>query len=266
MLIDWFTVIAQVVNFLILVWLLKRFLYGPILKAIERREKKIKTQIEDADQKMAEAEEAKEEFHLKNKEFESQREKLLEEAAEEAATVRRQLLENAREEADALRDRLEQSIRQEQQNLSREIIARTQKEIFAIARRTLADLASVSLEEHMVRVFLSHLDKQKEDLAEALNPPTGEVLVRSAFELPQPLRVEVESAVSEIAAGTIHCRFEKAPEQISGIELTAAGYKVAWSIEDYLRALEKRLDELLDEKPALHFESAPKTTADESDA
>lgn len=40
MLIDWFTVIAELVNFLILVWLLKRFLYEPVLKAIDEREKK----------------------------------------------------------------------------------------------------------------------------------------------------------------------------------------------------------------------------------
>ena len=35
MLIDWFTVAAQVVNFLVLMWLLKRFLYKPIVYAID---------------------------------------------------------------------------------------------------------------------------------------------------------------------------------------------------------------------------------------
>jgi len=48
MLIDWFTVVAQVVNFLILVWLLKRFLYRPILNAIDAREKRIATKLADA--------------------------------------------------------------------------------------------------------------------------------------------------------------------------------------------------------------------------
>ena len=51
MLIDWFTVIAQVINFLILVWLLKRFLYRPILNAIDAREKRIAAKIADADEK-----------------------------------------------------------------------------------------------------------------------------------------------------------------------------------------------------------------------
>ena len=45
MLIDWFTVAAQAVNFLILVWLLKRFLYKPVLAAIDEREKRIATQL-----------------------------------------------------------------------------------------------------------------------------------------------------------------------------------------------------------------------------
>ena len=41
MLIDGFTVGAQVLNFLILVWLMKRFLYQPILDAIDAREQRI---------------------------------------------------------------------------------------------------------------------------------------------------------------------------------------------------------------------------------
>ena len=56
MLIDWFTVGAQIVNFLILVWLLKRFLYKPILDAIDAREKRIAAELADADTKKAEAE------------------------------------------------------------------------------------------------------------------------------------------------------------------------------------------------------------------
>ena len=55
MLINWFTVCAQAINFLILVWLLKRFLYKPILHAIDEREKGIATQLADAEAKKAEA-------------------------------------------------------------------------------------------------------------------------------------------------------------------------------------------------------------------
>ncbi len=49
MLINWFTVLAQIVNFLILVYLLKRFLYGPIIRAMQEREKKIARRLQDAE-------------------------------------------------------------------------------------------------------------------------------------------------------------------------------------------------------------------------
>ena len=54
MLIDWFTVGAQTINFLILVWLMKRFLYKPILHAIDAREERIAKELADADAKKAE--------------------------------------------------------------------------------------------------------------------------------------------------------------------------------------------------------------------
>ena len=62
MLIDWFTVGAQALNFIILVWLLKRYLYKPILNAVDTREKRIAAELADADAKRAEAEKAREEF------------------------------------------------------------------------------------------------------------------------------------------------------------------------------------------------------------
>ena len=48
MLIDPFVVIAQLVNFAILVWLLKRFLYGPITRVMAAREERIRAETEEA--------------------------------------------------------------------------------------------------------------------------------------------------------------------------------------------------------------------------
>ena len=69
MIIDWFTVGAQTLNFLVLMWLLKRFLYKPILHAIDEREKRIATELANADKKKAEAQKERDEFRKKNEEF-----------------------------------------------------------------------------------------------------------------------------------------------------------------------------------------------------
>ena len=84
MLIDWFTVGAQALNFLILVWLMKRFLYKPILHAIDEREKRIAAELADADAKKAEAQKERDEFQHKNAEFDQQRAALLSKATDEA--------------------------------------------------------------------------------------------------------------------------------------------------------------------------------------
>ena len=73
MLIDWFTVGAQALNFIILVWLLKRFLYKPILNAIDAREKLIAAKLADADAKEAGAQKERDEFQHKNEAFDKQR-------------------------------------------------------------------------------------------------------------------------------------------------------------------------------------------------
>ncbi|MDB4572305.1 hypothetical protein N9Z92_00195, partial [Akkermansiaceae bacterium] len=100
MLIDWFTVGAQVLNFIILVWLMKRFLYQPILHAIDAREKRIADELADADARKSEASKERDEFGRKNEEFDQQRSALMNEVRSEATGERQRLLDEARREAD----------------------------------------------------------------------------------------------------------------------------------------------------------------------
>jgi F-type H+-transporting ATPase subunit b len=109
---------------------------------------------------------------------------------------------------------------------------------------------------------LRELDGEaKESLAQALKTVSDSVLVRSAFELPSQQRTALQQALNETFSAEIQVRFETAPEVISGIELTANGWKVAWSIADYLASLEKSVGELLEEqsKPETEAEHKPKS-------
>lgn len=249
MLIDWFTVIAQAANFLILVWLLKRFLYKPVLNALDAREKRIAAELADADAKRAGAKMEREEFQRKNKEFDQQRVALLNKAMDEAAAEHRRLLDEARKDSEALRAKLQDMLRNEYQNLNEEIARRTRAEVFAIARKALMELAGSSLEERMVDVFIRRLrelgSEEKGRLVSILKSSPTPVLVRSAFDLSPAQRALIEGAVKEILAAETQVRFDVVPDLVSGIELTMQGQKVAWSIADYLASLEKGVNELL---------------------
>jgi F-type H+-transporting ATPase subunit b len=252
MLIDWFTVAAQVVNFLILVWLLKHFLYRPILDAIDVREKRIARELADADAKKAEAQKERDEFRHKNEEFEQQRTALLNKATEEAKSERQRLLDEARKDADTLGAKRQEALRNDAHNLSQAISHRIQQEVFAISRKALTDLAATSLEERMADVFtrrLREMDEQaKNSFGVSLKSASGPALLRSAFDLPAAQRTAIQQMLNETFSAQINIRFETAPDLISGIELTSNGQKVAWSIADYLASLEKGVNELLKEK------------------
>jgi F-type H+-transporting ATPase subunit b len=251
MLIDWFTVGAQALNFLILVWLMKRFLYRPILQAIDVREKRIAYELADAAAKKAEVQKDRDEFQHKNEEFDHQRADLMSKATDEAKTERQRLLDEARKDVDALRAKRQDAMRNEQRNLTQEIIRWTQKEVFAIARKTLADLASTILEERMCEMFIHRLcaltGMAKEQLATALKTSTQPACVRSAFDLPSAQHAAIQKAINETFSADIHIQFETVPALVSGIELSANGQKVAWSISDYLATLEKSAGEILRE-------------------
>ncbi len=251
MLFDWFTVAAQVVNFLILVWLMKRFLYKPILHAIDAREQLIAKKLAEAATQRTEAENERETLRQKNMAFDEQRDELLHRATDEAKAERRRLLDEARQAADALRAQRQDALKREQQSLNDEIIRQTGEEVFAIARKTLADLAGATLEERMSEVFgrrLRELDTEaKESLATAMKTSSGPALVRSAFALSAEQRAAINNAIDETFATEIDVRFETAPDVISGIELTVGGRKIAWSIADYLVSLQESIGELLKE-------------------
>ena len=99
MLIDWFTVGAQALNFIILVWLLKRFLYKPILNAVEAREKMVAAKLLEADTKKTEAQKERDEFQSKNEAIDKQRVTLLSKATDEAKVEQQRLLDEARQAA-----------------------------------------------------------------------------------------------------------------------------------------------------------------------
>ena len=153
-------------------------------------------------------------------------------------------------------------MKRKQESLNDEIRRRTREEVFSITRKTLTDLAGASLEERMSEVFMCRLQElnheANEDLAQALKTSPNPVFVRSAFDLPLEQRAAIQNVLKETFSAESQVRFETAPDMISGIELTANGQKVSWSIADYLTSLEKSVGELLKEKDKPEAKAEPK--------
>ncbi len=252
MLIDWFTVAAQAINFAVLVWLLQRYLYKPILYAIDAREQRIKAQLADGEAQQEKAERERELFQLKNEKFEQERAKLMQKAIAEADSEYRRLVEKARQDAQDEQLKYQQNLALDARNLKQTISSKAAQEIFAITRKTLKDLANTSLEEQIVVVFVKTLNElaapKKAAITQVLKSISGTepALLRSAFDLPQELQVKIQQAIKKTFHTDIKLKFEIKLELVSGIELIVSGHKLAWSIDDYLLTLEKNIEALLD--------------------
>lgn len=248
--IDWFTVGAQALNFVILIWLLKRFLYRPVTRAIDAREKRIAEERAAAAAARAEAETERAAFQHKNAMFDQQRAALLSAALEEANAERRRLLADAHAAAETLTAKRLNALRDEAASLKQTIAGLTQTEVFAIARKTLRDLADTSLEERLADMFVRRLraidGEAKSALATAIQATSEPATVRTAFELTGARRAAIQDAFNEIFAADIEVRFETSPEPIGGIELAVGGQKLTWSIAGYLSSLETGVGALLE--------------------
>ena len=260
MAIDWFTVGAQLLNFLVLVWLLKRYLYKPILDAIDAREQRISTEMATAQKQQTEAQTQRDTLQKQNAEINLQRKALMDDARAEAKTEHQRLLEEARQVTDAQRIKRMDALECEMQNLHKDIALRTRTEVLAIANKVLVDLAGSSVDERMIEVLMLRLHglgaKDKAALILALKSTSNTIVVRSAFELSPEQRLVVQKALDGFVGADIQTRFDKDPALISGIEITSSGWKLAWNIGDFLTSMSQQTDALSKEPP-----SVPETIA-----
>ena len=251
MLIDWFTVIAQIINFLILVALLKYFLYGRIIRAMDRREEKIASRLAQAEEREQEADRELQLYQEKVEELEQQRADLLSQAREDADSERKQLLGQAREEVEETKSRWYAAIEREKVSFLQDLRQRAGRQIFTIARRALGDLANADLEQQMVEAFCRRLaeltPERRQELGDALET-SEEVLVTSAFPLPEESQGEIARNLHQYVKHDVVIRYNLAPEVIAGLEVKVPGHKIAWSLDNYLEDLEGEIKGVLEEK------------------
>lgn len=243
--IDWFTVGAQIVNFMVLVWLLQHFLYGPITRAMDRREAAIAARLQDAEDRKRAAESEATAYREKQAALEDQRDQWLGAAREEADALRRSLEEEARHEVAAKRGDWLRQLVDQQRTFLEDLRRRTAEYVVALARRALGDLAEAGLEDQIAAVLIDRLGGLDRDarkrIVDACRDAGAPVVVRSAFDLSALRRRRITKAIHEALGEAVHVVYERSEEITCGLELKAGSQSLIWSLDGYLDSLEDRL-------------------------
>ncbi len=240
--IDWITVTAQVFNFLILVWLLKRFLYHPVINAMDRREQRIRASLDDAEKREQTAIAAAAEYQEKAQALEREKESILAQARQEADDMRTRMLSEARQETARVRANWMREVSEEKAEFLTGLRKQSLEAIEAMARKSLKDLAGADLEARMVQVFVDRLESlpeaEKRDIQQAREPAT----LTSAWPLDEELRELLSHSVHSHFGPDIPLTFATDPQLVCGMEFLREGHRISWNLADYMDELSTRID------------------------
>jgi F-type H+-transporting ATPase subunit b len=250
-LIDWFTVAAQIVNFIILVALLKRFLYGPLIAAIDAREQSIAQRVSEAAAKEQTANARLEQLNKEAVESERQKSSVLAAAREDADRQRGEILTKARDDVKALETHWHHELEREKDAFLSDVRRRAATGILEVTRRALRDLASADVQGCAVSCFLEKLRTLDPALLRSVT--SGELTVVSHEPLSSQARREVQSAVDNQLGVPVPIRFECAEAMAWGVELRGNGQRIGWTPDIYLDSLEDRLQVALESAAAASY-------------
>jgi len=247
--IDWFVFLAQIFNFLLLMYLLKRFLFGRIIQAMDDREAKIAARFNEAEELKLKASEEAELYEKRNQALSEKKEQMLNEATVAAEAKRKELMEKVREDVGQMKTRWQDMLLREKEAFFSDLRQRAAKQLYATARKALSDLADADLEDRIIDEFIRRvrdLDQEKSvQLRKAISGGGNRVTMQSAFAIPPERQKQIEEALKKQITDGFTVRYQSDPDIVSGIEMRVNGHKIAWSLNEYLETLVENLTETL---------------------
>jgi len=251
--IDWFTFVAQIVNFLILIALLQRFLYKPVIKAMDEREERIANELEEARQKKVEAEQQEKELKQEKKDFESRKNELMEEAQEEIKNKRKEWMDDLRAEISDIRKRWIESLENEREAFISHLKKETGRQVVSLMHQVLVDLSEQSLEEQTLKHFLQKLEqldeKEQHRLRETIEQlKTKRATILSSFELGKVQKKQLGESLNNISGAKLEYEYKRSKDLGFGLEVRINGWQLGWNMKTYLDKLGNEMNQFFREE------------------
>lgn len=260
MLINPWIVLAEIFNFLILVAVLQRFLYKPIMQAMAQREQSITDRLLSANIRETEAQTQIAQYQQMQANWAKQTQTRRRQMQQQLEAERDSQLEQIRIELGKKRAQWEEALRQEQKASLVDLRERARSQLIQTVRSALKTLANTTLEQQMVEAFLTKLralsptEVVSLQAAVAQQETNPQWTIRTTFPLSKSLQQQLLDGIKAKSPAQLTAEsfnFEAYPDYPCGIELRTNGYKLAWHLEHYLDSLESRLAYNLEPVPVL---------------
>ncbi len=245
-----YTIIAQILNFAVLIFLLNKFLYKPVLKTMEKRRSNIKQKIEETEKKLQESDKLKEDYLNKLKEVEKENVILRKQAIEDVKKFKELELQKAKDDISIKKDKFNDYLQLEQKNLIENFNDNLADMFIEYSNNILKVIANSNLQNEIVNSFIEKLNGLTSDKINSINELNLDTIyILSNSDLNEEERKLIHDSL--ISKGLIFKNIEYSIDKklILGIELRARSYVLSWNVKELTANFIARIEkEMIDKK------------------
>ena len=235
---NWSTFLLEILNFLVLVWILKRFLYQPVLDVIARRRVAIENRLAEAEQLHTDADALKDQYENRLSSWQQERQQAMDKLRHEIEANRFQQLGDLKQELAQEEEKIRVAGVRKEKQLLREIEQRALHQAAEFASRLLAEAAGPELENRLFDLLLDGLSTMPDDQISALGSKWGElperILVSSAYVLADDKRHRLEETLSRVTGLSVPVHYEQEAELLAGLNITIDAWVLQLNVRDEL--------------------------------
>jgi F-type H+-transporting ATPase subunit b len=236
---SWSTFLLEIINFLVLVWILKHFLYKPVLNIIERRRTGIENQLTEAQQLQEKANDLKTEYENRLADWDQERQQLRDTLARELDAERARQIEALQDTLAQEREKAQVAESRQRAEAEREIEHRALQQGAKFATRLLSQAAGQALETRLCDILIDGLAALSSDRLTALRTQWGEppkhFIVTSVFPLSPEQRQQLEEVLGKVTGLAVPVVFEQNPELLAGLRITIGAWVLHANLQDELK-------------------------------
>ena len=242
--IDWFEIVAQIINFFIILFILQKLLYKPVINMMETRQERIQKDQIEAEEKMNKAEELISEYDTKIAGVEDEKREILDDARDKAQERKQELLEIYKEEAENKRQVYLNEIEDEKELFIKNLRKKLGQNAVKLASHILSNISSKELEDEVFNTFLENIRNLRDNIEEpGLLDEEKDIELYSAEELSQDKKEKIKEVLGEQVENLDHLEFEVDEDLILGYQLSLETYTVHTDIKNYLDSIEEEIIE-----------------------
>ena len=159
--IKWELVITQILGFLLTIWILKKYAWGPVINILEARRDKIRGEFEDIDRRKNEVAGLQSKLAAELREIEAQARVKIQEGVHEGERVGSEIKEKARQDAQAMLQRAQDQIAQDRDKAQVELRNQRVSLVIAGAEKVLREKLDAQTQRSQIDSFLASLGSMK---------------------------------------------------------------------------------------------------------